>query len=253
VLFWPDTFSNHFEPEVAIAAVEELEAAGFHVQVPRGRVCCGRPLYDYGLLGLARRYLRRTLAALREEIRAGVPVVGVEPSCVAVFRDELMKMLPDDEDAKRLSKQTFHLAEFLVGEVGYEPPQLAGRALLHGHCHGRATNGFEPEQKLLDRVGLVVDAPESGCCGMAGAWGYERRHYDVSVACAERVLLPAVRDAAPQTLLVASGFSCRSQIEQLAGAKPLHFAQVLRLARGHAVPNDERAATSTVTALSGRC
>jgi FAD/FMN-containing dehydrogenase/Fe-S oxidoreductase len=254
VLFWPDTFTNNFEPEVAIAAVEELEAAGFHVQVPQGRVCCGRPLYDYGFLGLARRYLQRTLAALRDEIRAGVPVVGVEPSCVAVFRDELAKMLPDDEDAKRLCKQTFHLAEFLVREEhGYEPPQLSGRALLHGHCHGRATNGFDPERKLLERVGLVVDAPASGCCGMAGAWGYERGHFDVSLACAERVLLPAVRDAAPQTLLVASGFSCRSQIEQLAGPKPLHLAQVLRLARGGAVGVDEGAATSTVTTPSGSC
>jgi Fe-S oxidoreductase len=251
VLFWPDTFSNFFEPEVAMAAVQELEAAGFHVQVPQGRMCCGRPLYDYGFLGLARRYLRRTLAALREEIRTGIPVVGVEPSCVAVFRDELTKMLPDDEDAKRLCKQTFHLAEFLVREHDYEPPQLAGRALLHGHCHGRATNGFEPEQQLLQRVGLTVDAPESGCCGMAGAWGYERGHYEVSKACAERVLLPAVRDAAPQTLLVASGFSCRSQVEQLAGPKPLHVAQVLRHARGYAVQTDERAATSTVTAPSG--
>jgi len=253
VLFWPDTFTNHFEPEVAIAAVEELEAAGFHVQVPRGRVCCGRPLYDYGFLGLARRYLRRTIAALREEIRAGIPVVGVEPSCVAVFRDELTKMLPDDEDAKRLCKQTFHLAEFLLREQDYVAPQLAGRALLHGHCHGRATNGFAPEQTLLERAGLAVDAPESGCCGMAGAWGYERGHYDVSVACAERVLLPAVRDAAPATLVVASGFSCRSQIEQLAGVKPLHVAQVLRVARGHAVSSDEGAATSSVTTPSGRC
>jgi FAD/FMN-containing dehydrogenase/Fe-S oxidoreductase len=251
VLFWPDTFTNHFEPEVAIAAVEELEAAGFHVQVPRGRVCCGRPLYDYGFLGLARRYLRRTLAALREEIRTGIPVIGVEPSCVAVFRDELTKMLPDDEDAKRLAKQTFHLAEFLLREQGYEPPQLTGRALLHGHCHGRATNGFEPEQTLLARVGLTVDVPESGCCGMAGAWGYERAHFEVSKACAERVLLPAVRDAAPQTLLVASGFSCRSQVEQLAGPKPLHVAQVLRLARGRDLQMDERAATATVTAPSG--
>jgi FAD/FMN-containing dehydrogenase/Fe-S oxidoreductase len=235
VLFWPDTFTNHFEPEVGIAAVEELESAGFQVQVPRRHVCCGRPLYDYGFLGLARRYLRRTLAALRDEIRTGVPIVGVEPSCVAVFRDELVKMLPDDEDAKRLARQTFHFAEFLARESDYEPPQLTGRALLHGHCHGRATNAFAPEQKLLEHVGLVVDAPDSGCCGMAGAWGYERDHFEVSRACAERVLLPAVRDAAPQTLLVASGFSCRSQVEQLAGPKPLHVAQVLRLARGRSV------------------
>ena len=250
LLFWPDTFTNYFEPEVGIAAVEELEAAGFHVQVPRGHVCCGRPLYDYGFLGLARRYLRRTLATLREEIRAGVPVVGVEPSCVAVFRDELVKMLPDDEDAKRLRKQTFHFAEFLSRDDGYEPPQLAGRALLHGHCHGRATNGFTPEQKLLERVGLEVETPDSGCCGMAGAWGYEADHFEVSRACAERVLLPAVRDAAPQTLLVASGFSCRSQVEQLAGPKPLHVAQVLRLARGRSVKGEGRHELS-VTAPSG--
>ena len=160
-------------------------------------------------------------------------------------------MLPDDEDAKRLCKQTFHLAEFLTREDGYVPPQLAGRALLHGHCHGRATNGVDPERKLLERVGLDVESPESGCCGMAGAWGYERDHFDVSRACAERVLLPAIRDAAPQTLLVASGFSCRSQIEQLGDAKALHVAQVLRLARGHAAPVDKRAATSFVTAPSG--
>ena len=164
-----------------------------------------------------------------------MPIVGVEPSCVAVFRDELREAAPDDEDARRLGKQAFHLAEFLTREGDYVPPQLAGRVLLHGHCHGRATNGFEPEQELLTRVGLTVDAPESGCCGMAGAWGYERSHYEVSRACAERVLLPAVRDAAPQTILVAGGFSCRSQIEQLAGPKPLHVGQVLRLARGHAV------------------
>ena len=251
VLLWPDTFTNYFEPEVGIAAVEELEDAGFHVQVPRGHVCCGRPLYDYGFLRFARRYLERTLDALRDEIRTGIPLVGLEPSCVAVFRDELRKMLPDDEDAKRLCKQTFHLAEFLTREGEYTPPQLAGRALLHGHCHGRATNGFTPEQKLLERVGLTVETPDSGCCGMAGAWGYERSHFDVSKACAERVLLPAVRDASPQTLLVASGFSCRSQIEQLGDAKALHVAQVLRLARGHAVPEGKRAATSVVTAPSG--
>jgi len=221
------------------------------VQIPQGHVCCGRPLYDYGFLKLARRYLERTLDALREEIRAGVPLVGVEPSCVAVFRDELLKMLPDDEDAKRLCKQTLHLAEFLEREDGYTPPQLAGRVILHGHCHGRATKGFDPEQQLLEHAGLDVESPESGCCGMAGAWGYERSHYEVSVACAERKLLPAVRDAAPSTIVVAGGFSCRSQLEQLAGVKALHVGQVLRLARGHAVPEGKRAVTSYVTAPSG--
>jgi Fe-S oxidoreductase len=226
VILWPDTFTNNFEPQVGIAAADVLADAGFRVTLPKHRLCCGRPLYDYGFLDQARRYLERIVDALRDDIRAGVPVVGLEPSCVAVFRDELIKMLPHDEDAQRLSKQTFHLAEFLLAH-DYTPRAQTGRVLLHGHCHGRATGGFEPEQKLLERAGFVVAAPETGCCGMAGAWGYERDHYDVSRACAERVLLPAVRDAAPQTLLVASGFSCRSQIEQLSDRQALHIAQVL--------------------------
>ena len=232
VILWPDTFTNRFEPEIGVAAYETLEAAGFAVEIPQGRLCCGRPLYDYGFLDLARAYLERTLDALRDEIRAGVPVVGIEPSCVAVFRDELTKMLPHDEDARRLASQTFHFAEFLAATEDFEPPPLERRALLHGHCHARATNGVDPERAFLERMGVELDAPESGCCGMAGAWGYERAHYDVSQACGERVLLPAVRDAAPQTLIVADGFSCRHQIEQgRTGRRALHLAQVLALAR----------------------
>jgi Fe-S oxidoreductase len=232
VILWPDTFTNFFEPEIGAAAVEVLERAGFSVTVPQEHLCCGRPLYDYGFLQRARSYGERTIEALRDEIRAGTPVVGVEPSCVAVFRDDLPKLLPDDEDAKRLSRQTFHLAQFLCEQVdGYEPPPLARHALLHGHCHERATEGFEPTQKLLEKMGLQVATPDSGCCGMAGAWGYEDSHYDVSMACGERVLLPAVRDAAPQTLVVTDGFSCRSQIEQGdTGRRALHLAQVLQLA-----------------------
>ena len=231
VILWPDTFTNHFEPDVGKAAVEVLEAAGFRVTLPRMPLCCGRPLYDYGFLSLARRYLKRLVAALRDDIRAGVPVVGVEPSCVAVFRDELPMMLPQDEDAKRLSKQTFHLAEFLGAQADYHPPQLSRDVLLHGHCHERATKGFEPTAKLLERMGARLSTPDSGCCGMAGAWGYEEGHYDVSVACAERVLLPAVRDAASETLVVTNGFSCRSQIAQLGpGRRALHLAQVMQLA-----------------------
>ncbi|HWE81625.1 MAG TPA: FAD-linked oxidase C-terminal domain-containing protein, partial [Gaiellaceae bacterium] len=234
VILWPDTFTNHFEPHVGIAAVDVLEAAGYRVTMPMGRLCCGRPLYDYGFLGLARRYLERVIAALRDEIREGVPVIGLEPSCVAVFRDELGKMLPNDEDAKRLAGQTFHLAEFL-GNEEYTPPSLGNHVLLHGHCHGRATGGFEPEKKLLEAMGSTVDTPDTGCCGMAGAWGYERAHFDVSRDCAERVLLPAVRDAAPATVLVASGFSCRSQISQLGpGRNARHIAEVLHSALGAA-------------------
>jgi Fe-S oxidoreductase len=235
VILWPDTFTNHFEPQVGVAAIRLLRGAGLAVTMPRKRLCCGRPLYDYGFLGLARRYLERVLETLRDDIRRGTPVVGLEPSCVAVFRDELTKLMPHDEDAKRLAKQTFHLAEFLREHVeGYRPPALSGRVLLHGHCHGRATGAFEHEQRILEDAGATVDAPDTGCCGMAGAWGYERAHFDVSRACAERVLLPAVRDAAPQTPIVAGGFSCRSQITQLEpGRQALHIAQLLRQASIH--------------------
>jgi FAD/FMN-containing dehydrogenase/Fe-S oxidoreductase len=231
VILWADTFTNYLEPEIGIAAIEALEAAGFHVSVPGSHLCCGRPLYDYGMLDLARRYLDRVVADLREEIRAGTPVVGVEPSCVAVFKDELPKLLTLDEDAQRLAKQTFHLSEFLEMQDGYAPPQLRGDAVLHGHCHHQATGGISPEQELLERMGLEVEQLDSGCCGMAGGWGYEPGHYDVSLACGERVLLPKVRDATPETLVVADGFSCRSQIEQAqTGRQGLHLAQVLQLA-----------------------
>jgi Fe-S oxidoreductase len=235
VLLWPDTFTNHFHTEVGVAAVESLEAAGYRVEVPGGHVCCGRPLYDYGFLGLARRYLEGTIDRFRDEIRAGTPIIGLEPSCTAVFKDELGKMLPRDEDGRRLAKQVFHFGEFLEQE-GYEPPTLPRKVLLHGHCHHKATGGIGSEQTLLEKMGADVDAPDSGCCGLAGSWGYEAGHYDVSLAIGERVLLPEVRAASTDTLLVADGFSCRTQIEHGAHRKPLHLAQVLRLAQVGEVP-----------------
>ncbi len=235
VIVWADTFTNHFEPEIGVAVVEALEDAGFHVTIPSGHLCCGRPLYDYGMLDLAEAYLRKVLDRLRGDIRAGVPVVGIEPSCVAVFKDELVNLWPNDEDAQRLSRQSFHFSEFLAGEAeGWTPPQLHGKAILHGHCHHKATGGTAPEKELLERMGLEVEELDASCCGMAGGWGYERGHYDVSVACGERVLLPKVREASGEMLIVADGFSCRSQIEQLQrGRRALHAAQVLALAREH--------------------
>jgi FAD/FMN-containing dehydrogenase/Fe-S oxidoreductase len=259
VIVWADTFTNHFEPEIGVAVVEALEDAGFNVTIPSSHLCCGRPLYDYGMLDLAEAYLRKVLDRLRGEIRAGVPVVGIEPSCVAVFKDELVNIWPNDEDAQRLSRQSFHFAEFLAGEAdGWQPPGLHRKAILHGHCHHKATGGTAPEKELLERMGLGVEELDAGCCGMAGGWGYERGHYDVSVACGERVLLPKVREAAPETLIVADGFSCRSQIEQLrAGRQALHVAQVLSLAREHgpAGPADaypERAVAGAPRAGAGR-
>ncbi|HTX03521.1 MAG TPA: FAD-linked oxidase C-terminal domain-containing protein [Candidatus Acidoferrales bacterium] len=230
VILWPDTFNNFFLPQTAIAATEVLEAAGFHVELPRSALCCGRPLYDYGMLSMAKSFLARILRVLRDEIREGIPVVGLEPSCVAVFRDEMVNLFPHDLDAERLAKQTFTLAEFL-DRAGWKPPKMDGKALVQRHCHHQAVMGFDADKKMLDALGLELDIPDSGCCGMAGSFGYEHgEHYDVSMKCAERTLLPKVREASPDTLLVADGFSCREQIAQNTGRTTVHLADVLRRA-----------------------
>jgi FAD/FMN-containing dehydrogenase/Fe-S oxidoreductase len=239
VLLWADTFTNFFHPQIGIAAVETLEAAGYDVVVPQRHLCCGRPLYDYGMLRLARRYLLRVLGELRGELRAGTPVVGLEPSCVAVFKDELPKLMPHDEDGKRLTAQSSHFAEFLR-DAELEPPALAGRVLLHEHCHQRATGGIRPDRELLEAMGLEVETPDSGCCGLAGSFGFEADHYELSMACGERVLLPAVRES-PDSLIVADGFSCRTQIEHGTGRKALHVAEVLALASARAGLPDPQA------------
>jgi Fe-S oxidoreductase len=199
------------------------------VTIPSRPLCCGRPLYDYGMLTLARRQLRQIVGALREEVRAGTPVVVLEPSCAAVFRDELASMLPHDEDAKRLRRLTTSLGELLDAR-GWQPPPLEDRALVHLHCHQRAINDTAAEVRALERAGLECDVLDAGCCGLAGSFGYEAgERYEVSMKAAERVLLPAVRDA-PDALIVTDGFSCRSQIEHGTGRQPLHSAEVLRLA-----------------------
>jgi Fe-S oxidoreductase len=200
--------------------------------VPRAELCCGRPLYDYGFLGTARRWLERILETMRPAIQAGVPFVVLEPSCAAVFRDELGDLLPNDEDATRLARLTFTLGEFLQQKTPDFPwPSLRGQALVHGHCHDKSVLDFASEEAALRRLGLDVHAPASGCCGMAGAFGFEKGdHYDVSVACGERELLPAVRAADARTLIVADGFSCREQIAQRTSRVALHLAQVIELA-----------------------
>jgi FAD/FMN-containing dehydrogenase/Fe-S oxidoreductase len=225
VLLWPDTFTNFFQPEIAHAAVEVLKAAGHRVAIPARVLCCGRPLYDFGMLDLARRQLRQILAALKEEIAAGLPMVGLEPSCVAVFRDELVNLFPEDEAARRLSAQTFTLAEFLV-RSGFEPPKTSGRAIVHGHCHHHAVMGMDADRSWLGALGLDVQVLDSGCCGMAGAFGFETDHYEISLAAAERVLLPAVRATGPDVAILADGFSCREQIRQGAGRRAMHLSEV---------------------------
>jgi len=228
VLLWVDTFSNHFRPEIALDAVRVLEAAGCRVSLPQDRLCCGRPLYDFGLVDEARAALERVMASLGAQIYGGIPVVGLEPSCVAVFRDELRNLFPADERAQRLARQTYTLAEYL--ELRQWKPAAAPnrkRVLLHGHCHQKAIMGMQADQRLLLALGYQVDVPDTGCCGMAGSFGFKPEHYDTSQKIGELVLLPAVRAAAADTLVVADGFSCSEQIGQACGREVLHLAQVL--------------------------
>lgn len=229
VILWPDTFSNYFLPDAGKAAVEVLEAAGYRVAMPSRPLCCGRPLYDWGMLDQAVRQWRDILAELRDDIRAGVAVVGLEPSCVAAFRDELRNLFYGDEDAKRLSSQTSTLAEFLVS-VDYQPPELERKALVHGHCQHKAIMGMNADREIWRRLRLDHELLDSGCCGLAGSFGFEREKYAVSMDIGERVLLPAVRDAPEDTLILADGFSCREQVMHATGRQPLHIAQVLRMA-----------------------
>jgi FAD/FMN-containing dehydrogenase/Fe-S oxidoreductase len=232
VLLWPDTFTNYFEPHVAVATVKVLEECGFEVMVPDAPLCCGRPLYDYGMLDTAERLLRRALDELRPAIEAGIPMVGIEPSCLAVFRDELPELFPHDLDAKRLSEQSFVLSEFLQEHAAdWEMPHLHRKAVVQGHCHHKAVMGFEAEQEVMRRLGLDFEVLESGCCGLAGSFGFEKgEKYRVSVAAGERVLLPRVREADEGTIVLADGFSCRTQIKHNTRRRGMHLAEAIAMA-----------------------
>jgi FAD/FMN-containing dehydrogenase/Fe-S oxidoreductase len=231
VLLWPDTFNNYFHPAIAIAAVEVLEAAGFRVTIPKPHLCCGRPLYDHGMLTRAKRLLLQILDELSPEIYAGIPVVGLEPSCVAVFRDELLNLFPNDKRAQALSRQTFLLSEFLETHApNFSPPRLDREAILHGHCHQKSLMKMTAEESVLRRVGIDFHSPAPGCCGMAGSFGFEPDKYDVSIAIGELELLPAVRQAPAEWLIIADGFSCREQIAQGTPRRALHLAEVLQMA-----------------------
>ena len=228
VLLWPDTFNNHFHPEALQAATRVLERAGCRVKIPGTVLCCGRPLYDFGMLRRARKQLARVLEHLRPDIRRGVPMIGLEPSCVSVFRDELDNLFPDDRDAQQLRAGTFTLAEFLQQQApDFTPPTLHGDALFHGHCHQKSVMSTSADIALLRATGLRVHAPETGCCGMAGSFGFQREHYDVSMRIGEHALLPRVRAASSDTWLVTDGFSCRQQIVQATGRTPMHLAEVM--------------------------
>ncbi len=235
VLLWPDTFNNYFLPHTARAAVEVLEAAGCQVAIPERVVCCGRPLYDYGMLPRAKQWLEETLETLAPEIDAGTPIVFLEPSCAAVFRDEMLGLLPENARAKRLADQAFLFDEYLR-KIDYHPPKFEHPAIVHGHCHQKAVMGLKPTEEILSGMGMKAEVLDSGCCGMAGSFGYENGHYDVSMKVGEHVLLPKVRSTPADHLIVASGFSCREQIVQGTGRRALHLSEVLKMALHQAEP-----------------
>lgn len=230
VILWADTFNNYFMPETARAAVEVLEHAGCTVEVLDQHLCCGRPLYDYGFLGMAKKYLLHNLNALGLYISANTPMVVLEPSCCSVFRDEMHNLFPELQEAQQLAKNTFTLSEFLEKKISnYAPPKVERAAIVQGHCHHKAVMRLKEEKSLMEKMQLDHRVLESGCCGMAGAFGYERDKYQVSIACGERSLLPEVRKASVSTIIVADGFSCKEQIAQETNRNGMHLAEVLRL------------------------
>ena len=228
VLLFPDTFNNYFRPATAISATIVLEAAGWQVAIPQKPLCCGRPLYDWGMLETAQKWLCQIIDNIGPDIESGTPIVGLEPACLATFRDELPDLFPRDRTAKKLKENAFLFSEFLDGHCGdLKLPQVKKKALTQVHCHHYAVLDVEAEKRVMGRLGLDYEVLPSGCCGMAGSFGFESGKYDVSMKAGERVLLPRVRAADRDCLVLADGFSCREQIEQGAGRKTHHLAEVI--------------------------
>jgi Fe-S oxidoreductase len=226
VALWVDSFTDHFAPSVAWAAVSVLEDAGYRVEVPGDDTCCGLTWITTGQLDAARRILGATVRALAPLADAGVPIVGVEPSCTAVLRGESVELLADPA-AARVKAATRTLAELLADTPGWTPPSLDGlEVVAQPHCHHASVLGWSADEALLREAGATVTRL-SGCCGLAGNWGVERGHHDVSVRIAEQQLLPAVRDLSPDAVVLADGFSCRTQLDQLAGRQGQHLAELL--------------------------
>ncbi|MGK4585191.1 FAD-binding and (Fe-S)-binding domain-containing protein [Kitasatospora sp. HPMI-4] len=241
VLLWPDTFTNHFHPHIADAAIRVLEDAGFRVAVPDKPVCCGLTWISTGQLATARRVLKRTTRILRPWLEAGTPVIGLEPSCTAVFRADAPDLLAGDQDIARLAAQTRTFAEHLANHApqGWRPPHTSRAATVQTHCHQHAVLGTEADRELMRRAGLEATVLDEGCCGLAGNFGFEQGHYDLSQDIAEQGVLPAVRDTAPSAFVLADGFSCRTQIDQAAtGRRALHLAEALALALDGPPPCD---------------
>jgi Fe-S oxidoreductase/FAD/FMN-containing dehydrogenase len=235
VLLWPDTFTNRFHPHVGRAAVAVLESAGWTVDIPTEPLCCGLTWISTGQLDTAKKVLGRTVHRLAEHVRTGGLIVGLEPSCTTVFRSDAPDLIPDDLDVGRIKEHTLTLAELLTKHTpGWQPPSMDGvQVLAQVHCHQHAILKWEADQNLLEDADATPEHLQSGCCGLAGNFGFEAGHLDVSKACAERVLLPALRDADAAAVVLADGFSCRTQIHELdsGGREAIHLAELLDRAR----------------------
>jgi Fe-S oxidoreductase len=227
-MLWPDTFNNHFRPGTAMAAVRLLESAGYCVSIPTRNLCCGRPLYDWGYLNEAKALWEETFDTLRDAIDSGIPIIGLEPACTSAFKDELVSLFPDREEAAKLSTQVVHITDFVGANFErFGQPKRGGNAIVQAHCHHHAVVGFNSELDLLGRLEIEVARPPQGCCGMAGAFGFAKETADLSRQIGEREILPAVRDADSDAIILADGFSCREQIEQGTGRRTLHIAELL--------------------------
>jgi FAD/FMN-containing dehydrogenase/Fe-S oxidoreductase len=240
VVLWADSFTDGLDPQILEAMVEVLDNAGFEVMVSAGDACCGVTWISTGQLDGARRKLEHLLTVLGPWAVNGVPIIGVEPSCTAVLRGDLLELLPDDPRAHAVARGTFTLAEVLTGRAGvapregWEPPSLEGtQIVVQPHCHQYSVTGYAADRELLARTGALV-TEASGCCGLAGNWGYEKGHYDVSVQVAHNSLVPAleaaglVGGAAPQNVVyMADGVSCRTQADHVADVQGVHLAQLL--------------------------
>lgn len=210
--------------------MQVLEGAGFTVTVPTEPLCCGLTWISTGQLGIARKMLAATVSSLRPWIEAGTLVVGLEPSCTAVFRSDAPELLPEDQDVARLRDRFVTLAEALCHHAPrpWQPPPLDRTAIVQAHCHQHAIMGFDADTEVLSRAGIDARRLDAGCCGLAGNFGFEAGHHEVSTAVAEQALLPEVRAAGPDTLVLADGFSCRTQIEQSGtGRRAVHLAEAL--------------------------
>jgi Fe-S oxidoreductase len=228
VVLWPDTFTAYLAPEVGVAAARVLAAAGFEPVLPQGSVCCGLTWVSTGQLGVAQRALSRSLRVLEPDLKAGTPVVGLEPSCTAMLRHDAVDLLGANPLARQARSSVLTLGELIADRASdWQPPQLGGEALVQVHCHQHAVMGFDADRALLSAAGVKAVVPDSGCCGLAGNFGFEQGHYELSQAVGERVILPAVREASTGTAVVADGFSCRTQIGQGTHRRAQHLAELL--------------------------